>query len=349
MDEPGQGTGPVLILGVERSGTSLVADMIFRWGAYGGDPEPLRAGNAGNPRGYFEHPEMTEFVSRLLKKVEVGYWQPSFAERVRQQADEPELRAAAAALVAQMAENGGIWFWKNPFLSMTLPFWQEIIRDATYVIPFRNPCETAVSWAELTTPPPLRGRISLVFANLLRWQLITLAMLERTAGKRRLFVAYEDLLRSPRQESRRLAAFLDGVYGPPGSREDRTEIMAQTVDPALHRQRSDIPFAAAEQATPEQKALYQLLLRLVDEPDTPFDPGPYSLAFSGWREYLDNLALFRGFYSQAAPLVESPTVRFVAGAARGGRRLLRVPKKWWRRLASAPSRRADASSARAPG
>jgi len=30
---------PIIVLGVERSGTSVVAEMIHRWGAYAGDQE----------------------------------------------------------------------------------------------------------------------------------------------------------------------------------------------------------------------------------------------------------------------------------------------------------------------
>jgi hypothetical protein len=46
---------PIIVIGPERSGTSVVADMICRWGAYPGEPGKQREADERNPRGYFEY------------------------------------------------------------------------------------------------------------------------------------------------------------------------------------------------------------------------------------------------------------------------------------------------------
>jgi hypothetical protein len=40
---------PVIILGAERSGTSVCAEMVHAWGAYAGEPAELDAPDALNP------------------------------------------------------------------------------------------------------------------------------------------------------------------------------------------------------------------------------------------------------------------------------------------------------------
>ena len=35
---------PIIVLGAERSGTSVVVEMVYRWGAYAGPSEKLQHG-----------------------------------------------------------------------------------------------------------------------------------------------------------------------------------------------------------------------------------------------------------------------------------------------------------------
>lgn len=60
------GPHPIIVLGAERSGTSVLAEMIHRWGAYAGAPDHTRLGDPQNPRGYWEY----EPIWRML--VEIG-------------------------------------------------------------------------------------------------------------------------------------------------------------------------------------------------------------------------------------------------------------------------------------
>ena len=45
---------PIIVLGAERSGTSVVSEMVHRWGAYAGPSEKLHKADAHAPRGYWE-------------------------------------------------------------------------------------------------------------------------------------------------------------------------------------------------------------------------------------------------------------------------------------------------------
>ena len=56
---------PIIVLGVERSGTSVVAEMLHRWGAYAGPPEKLHKADAHAPRGYWEFLPLWDLLAEL--------------------------------------------------------------------------------------------------------------------------------------------------------------------------------------------------------------------------------------------------------------------------------------------
>ena len=96
---------------MSRSGTSLVGDLVYRWGSYGGDPESLKKGNASNPNGYFEHRLMKCF---LVDELGLDFfWSPGYPERLRERARDPECRRKALELIASMTVEVAVWFWRS--------------------------------------------------------------------------------------------------------------------------------------------------------------------------------------------------------------------------------------------
>jgi hypothetical protein len=331
---------PILIAGASRTGTSLVAELVSRWGAFGGRPQDLITGNEFhprghhfNPRGYFEHRELDRFLGEATAEVGLQFWQEGFDEAVLAKAREPGYLARARELVAGMEREGRPWYWKNPFLGPFLPFWEEICGGAVHLIPFRHPYAAAVSWQRFFLPEELDRQISIVASNLQRWQHMLLVVLRNTAASRaKLFISYERLLRSPREECRRLAAFLDAQYGLSAGGAERVERMAEIVDPGLERQRAEALPADAPAVSDAQRRLYELLLAKLDDPDAAFDPADYPLA-PGWREYLDNVWFLRRFYRQTTAVMNSWTVRSYLAFARLYFRLLRGVAGLGRKLA----------------
>ena len=204
---------PIIILGVERSGTSVVAEMLHKWGAYAGPPEKLHSADMHAPRGYWEYEPLWDLLAEL-GDFDTGatWWDPDFQHRMRKKAATPVYRKKATELMAEM-HNGGPWFWKDPALSHFLPFWKQIWDDAIYIITVRNPLDTAVSWQKFIMPPNVKGTISFVAMNLLRWQHIMTLILQHTEdAQHRLFLGYEDIVRNPYSQTERLAAFLNAKF-----------------------------------------------------------------------------------------------------------------------------------------
>lgn len=309
---------PVVVLGHFRTGTSLVAELIERWGAYGGSAADLRPGDARNAHGFFENQRMRRFVEdRLIGEAGTKLLDPAFPARMEALAKEPEWHEEAMELLAAMAEGGDVWYWKDPLLCLTLPFWKPLWGDAVYVVPVRNPFDSAVSWQRFSSPGGVANGGSMIAANLLRWQHYYRSVLaEIDASRRKIFVRYEELLRSPAEQCRRLAAFLDRECGAAGRRPDRVEAMAQAVAPELRKVRTETPLHEVWQATPEQRRLQELLVRKIDDPDLPFDEAAYPM-YAGWREYLDNLRRFGAYHREVSSLLSSPLGRLLVATRKG--------------------------------
>ena len=291
---------PIIVLGALRTGTSVVAQMVHRWGAYAGEPEELTAGNEHNPQGYWEYKPIWDLLVELGDFAQgVNWWDPAFQTRVKDKLSVPDARAKAQALVAGMASQGKPWMWKDPALSLYLPFWTEIWPDPTYVITVRNPYDTAHSLQRFIMPPKLEGKTTFVAGNLLRWQYMLRLILEHTeAVASKIFIAYEELLQAPRQQAQRLKTFLDRRYGAGGDDPAQLESMAQVVTPGLWRNRSQQSFAQVDVATKEQKALYHFLVNKVSDARARFDPEAYPMT-PGWLEFVSNEEALIAAYAAA--------------------------------------------------
>ena len=305
---------PIIILGMDRSGTSLVASLISQWGAYGGDTEQLQLGDIHNPKGFYENDSLVVFLEELFREIKIGFWSPDFDQRLLEQAQNPQMREKAAQLVKKMNQQSPIWFWKEPYMSVMLDFWNDFLDDPIYIIPLRNPYDSALSWQKFTLPEELQGAFSLIAVNLLRWQHMLRSVMIGTnhARHRRLFVPYEALLQSPREQCQRLSDFLDQqleITDPPAG---RVEHMAQQIDPELHRNKTPVPFSEVPEATPEQKAFYEFLLGAVDNPQVEFDAQDFPM-YAGWREYTENITQFTIMYHQARRNSLSGRVAYTLG------------------------------------
>ena len=275
---------PIIVLGVERSGTSVVAEMIHRWGAYAGPSEKLHEADRHAPRGYWEFLPLWDLLAEL-GDFDAGatWWDHDFQQRTKKKAADPALRKRATELMTEM-DKGGPWFWKDPALSHFLPFWKQIWGEAIYIITVRNPLDTAVSWQKFVMPSNVKVRISFVAMNLLRWQHIMTQLLQHTEDtQHRLFLRYEDIMRQPHAQVERLACFLNSKFG---KRDSPIQEMVDAVEPELWRNDCGIPFEQVVEATSEQKALYAFARQKIDNPFAAFDVTKYPLP-PGYLEFLN--------------------------------------------------------------
>ena len=146
---PGAPSLPVIITGMHRSGTSLVASFLGALGVHLGDR--LLAADRQNPRGYFEDADFVELQWRMLEDAtpagDGGHrdWGWTESERL-DRGRFARLAEAARGLVEARAGRPGLWGWKDPRTTVLLDFWDEILAGrARYVLLYRFPWEVADS------------------------------------------------------------------------------------------------------------------------------------------------------------------------------------------------------------
>jgi hypothetical protein len=241
----------VCVLGMHRSGTSLVARLLNLLGVDLGPEESLMQPTQDNAVGYWEHQRIIDLNDDVLARLG-GTWYdpPPIAPEVFAGPDFADLRRTARRLVAQDFGSSRLWGWKDPRSCLVLPFWQLVVPSARYVICLRNPADVARSMARA---------IDRVDSGLELWLRYTSDMLTHTRGHPRLLLFYEDVVRDWREELARLASFIGARKRlEKATREAKAE---KLVDGKLWRNRTELADSLDDPRLDfPAKALYLALL-----------------------------------------------------------------------------------------
>ena len=178
-------------------------------------------------------------------------------------AEDPSLRERALQILETMdheaEENHAIaWVWKDPRLPLVLPFWKDIWGDVIYVIPVRHPVETILSAAKMEGLSPEEVPLSAGFAY---WQFCMLNILAFTqASRRKIFIAYDQLIRNPPRECTHLNDFLNTQCGLPlGNDSQKVNEMSATIEAQQHHFQYPAALAEFATTTKEQRMLFNFL------------------------------------------------------------------------------------------
>lgn len=272
---------PIIVLGAERSGTSVCAEMVHAWGAHAGDPGDLPAADVLNPRGRWEYLPLWDLLADIGDfAAGATWWAEDFPATVAAKAADPQLASRARALMAAMAVPGRPWLWKDPALCHFLGFWRPLWQAPVFVVMVRHPVDLAVSWNQFRRAGGL-AEVSLE-CNLLRWQHMMLSVLQALdAEPATLFAEYETVTGDPQGQAQRLATFLDRQCAT-ASGNDTVARMAAVCLPSLRRNRDGQ--RREELMTAPQRSLYRFMQQKVNDPSTPLtDDFPMP---AGWREQI---------------------------------------------------------------
>ena len=119
----------VLILGMHRSGTSLLAQIVYRLGIYMGEKEDLDFSTNGNKDGHFEHIRIRDIHDEILASLNETWcsigvdWNSLEASSIAKYKD--KLRTE----VKKLLYGYDIVAIKDPRMALFLPLWDELIRE----------------------------------------------------------------------------------------------------------------------------------------------------------------------------------------------------------------------------
>jgi hypothetical protein len=259
----------VLVVGVGRSGTSLLTGILGKLGFH--VPQPEVKADDTNPRGFSEPRWAVDFHTRLLKarKVTVNDARPVAWESTATAADDPAAHGELRDwLGGQLSEADSVVV-KDPRTGWFLALWTrcsaEVGVEARYVTMLRHPAEilasAAKSYGDWQSPA----------SRAAAWINVTLETERATRGSRRAFVRYEDLLDDWPREVSRVAGLLDIPALSGDDLRERFPQVDEFVDPTLHRNRVrwdelDVPASVRDMA----EEVWRLLQPLADPGgDTP--------------------------------------------------------------------------------
>jgi len=198
----------IVVLGMHRSGTSVIARGLEALGVSLGDN--LMKPVAGyNEKGFFEDMDVYRLNERLLGKMG-STWHtltPLEADALRGPRFTAERQEAANILRTKLGVMP--FAFKDPRTAVLLPLWQCVFEDLglddRYVIAVRNPLESAASLEARDGMAPAKA--------MLLWSKHLLDALQHSQGRQRVFVSFDRILSAPGEQLGRLAAGL-GLAAP---------------------------------------------------------------------------------------------------------------------------------------
>jgi hypothetical protein len=194
---------PVIILGMHRSGTSVVAQLINALGIYAGEPHDLAPPDMFNPTGFWEHRKAVQLDGEILATLGSTWTDVATADVSRLALDQRAGFVGRARDIVQSLQGHGPFLLKDPRMSLLFPLWREAIDDPICVIVWRDPIAVARSLATRDKRPLL--------PSIAAWEHYTRTILRDTEGIPRLLVSYDELLTEPMRVTRELHAALSGL------------------------------------------------------------------------------------------------------------------------------------------
>jgi len=221
----------VLVVGVGRSGTSLLAGVLGQLGFH--IPQPEVTADDTNPRGFGEPRWVVDFHTKLMRRLRVIVFdaRPVAFEKTAAVTDDDELRAWLEGELAQ-ADDVVV---KDPRTGWFLGLWQRASADAgartTQITMLRHPAEI------LASARRSYGDWQSDASRAAAWLNVMLETERETRDAARVYVCYEDLLADWKGEMARVGATLDLPLLTDIAPE-RAAAVDGFVDPSLHRART---------------------------------------------------------------------------------------------------------------
>jgi hypothetical protein len=224
----------VLMLGVGRSGTSLMTGILGQLGFR--IPQPEIRADESNPRGFGEPAWVVDFHQRLMRELRVTVFdaRPAAWEITGRAAADPAVRSELRDWLGAQVSGSDKVAVKDPRIVWFLTLWLDSVRglgisDASITM-VRHPAEIVSSarrWYGTWQTDASRAA---------SWLNVMLETERATRRRPRVFIAYEDVLADWRDQVEGVGQML-GLPLLPGVPQDRLDEIDRFVDPTLRRSR----------------------------------------------------------------------------------------------------------------
>ncbi|MDX8524704.1 sulfotransferase family protein [Mesorhizobium sp. MSK_1335] len=264
----------ILILGMHRSGTSILGGMVNALGAAG--PHSLMAGDRHNPTGYWESLRLNTAANNLLAAAGSGWhdWLPLDPGWMASEAAQGHRHEIKAILASEFGDEP-LFFIKEPRTCRFLPLMSSILAemriDTVALLPIRNPLEVAYSIERRDGFP--------VASSLMVWLRHVLEAELHSRHLPRCFLLHEDFLADWQSQLTRAGRTIDLAW-PVRPEQARSEVES-FLSQELHHQRYTVDdLRNHHDAPPMVATAYEMFRAMASDGDSP-----------GLREQLDGIRL----------------------------------------------------------
>lgn len=224
----------IIVLGMHRSGTSMVTRLVNMMGAYFGAEGMSIGYNRENPKGFWERRDVLNLNDSLLQHHGCNWhrlsgWPLQGISHTAVADLPPPLRHGMKSTILEM-DAFRPFVVKDPRLCLTLPYWQRFLEVPVAVVVHRSPLEVARSLQERNSFPLMYG--------LVLWEYYAVCMLNASHGMPRLFIRHRDAIEDPVATTARLYNGLR-EHEVQGLRHPSAREITAFVEARLYRARED--------------------------------------------------------------------------------------------------------------
>lgn len=220
----------IAVLGMHRSGTSVLTRLLGFLGCYLGDEQAFNPIRPDNPRGDWERTDVWALNEAVLAALDSSWSGITRFDLGRLDAETRAGFESQARTIVQRLDAHRPWAIKDPRLCLTLPVWRPAMPELVCVIAHRAPLAVARSLGRRDGFPLAVG-VAL-------WEAHVLAALRNSTGLPRVVVAHARLVRDAPSALRELRMALERE-GATGLHDADAGEVQGFVDPdLLHREAS---------------------------------------------------------------------------------------------------------------
>ncbi len=193
----------ITVLGMHRSGTSVVARLLNMMGMYFAPEGKGMAPTEDNPKGYWERVDVVQLNEGILANLGSTWERVSnFDLHKMSEGLQTEFNKQASAVIYNLDANRP-WILKDPRLCLTFPLWRKLLEVPICIVVYRSPVQIAQSMHN-------RDEFGMHFGVAL-WEFYTIHALKGTLNLPRILISYHDLMANPLETTKKLYQDLESL------------------------------------------------------------------------------------------------------------------------------------------
>ncbi len=191
----------IVVLGMHRSGTSVLTGIIGELGFFVGVEDELLDAQKDNPKGFYERKDIVDANNKLLRDNNLEWFLPTGINNLKTGIE--DFKTSSSEIINKLQSEQSNFVIKDPRLCILFKYWEDLLpsEETKIIIINRNPFEIAQSLLK-------RNKIDLHHSIAL-WEFYQNTAISSTQNYQRLVVNYDDLLTNPEQEYHRIIEFLE--------------------------------------------------------------------------------------------------------------------------------------------